>query len=213
MASTAKNRIVRTDNAGSVFPDATKLIDNTISFNQGDLLFLDTVAHLIKPLAADADTQNLLGISDITIVNGKLPSGYTTPVDASAGMSAVPGPLFGVEADMIAKAADVFVAGQEVFWDSASGNPQQVTSASPGTNARSVGVYQGAGYTAPAGGGKVRIKVFSRYPFPKAAAFVAQNTTAAATDLATSEALANSLQTTVNGLLTALKNAGIMVPA
>lgn len=45
------------------------------------------------------------------------------------------------------------------------------------------------------------------------AAVVAANATAAATDLATSEALANSLQTTVNNILTALKNAGLMATA
>ena len=45
------------------------------------------------------------------------------------------------------------------------------------------------------------------------AAFVAQITTPNATDLATAQALANQLKTTVNSTLTALKNAGLMAPS
>lgn len=44
------------------------------------------------------------------------------------------------------------------------------------------------------------------------AANVAQNATANGSDLATTQALANSLKTTVNAILTSLKNAGVMDP-
>lgn len=66
-------------------------------------------------------------------------------------------------------------------------------------------------------GGELNIETGGKLTFGSLqlapAAAQAANATAAATDLTTTEALANSLQTDFNALLTKLKAAGIMLSA
>jgi len=145
MATTPKNRIVRSVAPGSIFENAKPLVSSAISWNQGDLLYLDTVNHLLKPLDSDAHAATICGIARQTIVSGKPVSPYQgTAVDAAQAIEALAGPQHGVVAKMLLKAGDSFVPGGLVFY----GTDAQTVSSS-GTNL--VGVFQGPAITAAAG--------------------------------------------------------------
>lgn len=162
MATTSNNNIVRSPCPNSIFEAAKNGISSAVSWNQGDLLFLDTTAHLIKPIATEAtDALTFLGVARQSIVSGVLKSPYSgTAVDASQGASEIAGPAFGVEAQMQLKSGDSFVFGQKVYAVDAA--PQTVASADPGSHAY-VGIYVGPAVTAGASSfGAVRI--VSQYP-------------------------------------------------
>lgn len=143
MATTAKNRIVRSPRPGSAFESALKLIDSTITWNQGDLLYLDTTNHLIKAMASDTTGLTCLGIARQSIASGKPVSAYTgTAVDASQAIEDIAGPVYGVIANLKLKSGDIFVPGQSVFGTTTDA---QTVSAS-GTNA--IGLFQDAQITA-----------------------------------------------------------------
>lgn len=157
MATTPKNRITRSVAPYSLFESAKALISTAISFNQGDLLWLDTVNHLVKPVTADADAATFLGIARVTISSGVLVSPYQgTAVDAAVAISDVPGPQAGVIAKMKLKAGDSFVPGGAVYASSVDAQ----TVAATGTNA--IGKFQGAAITAVSGDeGEVMLKAYA----------------------------------------------------
>ena len=141
MATTAKNRIVRQVRPGSAFESAYNLIDSTISWNQGDLLYLDTTNHLIKAVASDTNGATILGIARNTISSGVAVGGYQG-LGTTQALADIAGPQYGVIANMKLKSGDVFVAGQTVY---ACSVDAQTVSAS-GTNG--IGIFQDAGLTA-----------------------------------------------------------------
>jgi len=141
--ATAKNRIVRSIAPKSVFAEAQPLVDSTVDYLQGDLLFLDS--GLIKPVTGDADGATILGIAPQTVVDGKPKAVYTgTAVDAAQAIEALPGPVYGVIAKLKLKTGDVFAAGNLVYC--VATDAQTVSSA--GINP--IGVFQGPGLTAGA---------------------------------------------------------------
>jgi hypothetical protein len=143
MATKAINNIVRSVRPGSVFESALNLISSAVSFNQGDLLYLDTTNHLIKPVTSDTDAARILGVARNTIVNGKLISSYTgTSVDAAQAIEGIAGPQYGVICLLKLKSGDSFVAGGDVY---ASTTDAQTVS-STGTN--KIGIFQDAAITA-----------------------------------------------------------------
>jgi hypothetical protein len=145
MPTTAKNRIVRQVAPKSMFESAKALIDSTISWNQGDLCYLDTTNHLIKALDSDAHAAEVIGIARQTLVSGRPKPVYTgTDVDAATAIEDIAGPQVGVIARLKLKAGDAFVAGGEVYY---GGDAQTVSST--GTNL--VGYFQDAGLTAVSG--------------------------------------------------------------
>lgn len=152
MATTAKNNIVRSVRPGSIFESALAVISSAVSFNQGDLLYLDTTNHLIKALDSDAHGANAMGISRATIVNGKLISPYSgTAVDASQAIADIAGPQYGVIALLNLKSGDSFVPGGSVYY---GGDAQTVSSV--GTNP--IGIFQDSAITAVSGStGKILI--------------------------------------------------------
>lgn len=144
MATTAKNRIVRSPRPGSNFESALSLVDSTVSFNQGDLLYLDTADHLLKAVTSDTDGATVQGIARNTVTNGKLVNPYSTAVDASQAIEDLGGPQYGIIASMKLKNGDTFVPGGFVY---ACSVDAQTVSAS-GTN--KVGIFQDAQVTAGA---------------------------------------------------------------
>lgn len=152
------NRIVRTVNKTSIFPDASALLNASNSWNQGDLLIYDATAKTIRKPTTEAECITFLGISEETIVAGKLAIPYTTDVDASRAASAVPGPVSGVVAKLQLKSGDSLTAGSQVYGDPVTGafNVQAA-----GT--KPIGVYQGAAVTAGAST-FVEVLLFHRYP-------------------------------------------------
>lgn len=149
MATTPKNNIVRSVRPGSIFESAKALISSAVSWNQGDLLYLDTTNHLIKPIATEStDSASFLGVARQTISSGKVVSPYQgTAVDAAQAIEDIAGPVFGVIANLQLKSGDVFVAGGKVY--AVDGAAQTVTSTAP-MSAAVVGVFQDAGVTAGA---------------------------------------------------------------
>lgn len=136
-----KNRITRTDNLSSVFADIKGMV-GTNTFDQGDLLFLDTSAHQVKRLTAETDSVTFLGISQCSIVSGKVADPIQgTAVDAAQGVPSLPGPVFGVVAKLVAKTGDAFTLGADIYADPASGNYHVM--AAGGMGAKIIGKYVG----------------------------------------------------------------------
>lgn len=150
-AGVALNRIFRSDARKSFFENAKAAISTAISWNQGDLLYLDTSAHLIKVVASTANAATFLGIADNTLISGKLQGPYTglTAVNAAEAIFSVTGPVFGVEATLKLKASDAFVTGGKVYLVE-GGDTQTVTSTDPGGDLF-IGFFQDAATTAAAG--------------------------------------------------------------
>lgn len=143
MPTVAKNRITRSVSPKSLFESAKALIDATVSFNQGDILFLD--GALIKPVAADADGASVLGVAQATIVLGKVVGPYAgLATSAAQAIEDIAGPVYGVIVRMKLKSGDVFGPGDAVY--ACAVDAQTVSSA--GTN--QIGIFQGATVTAGA---------------------------------------------------------------
>jgi len=153
------NSLARRVATKAVFPDIKALISSAISFNQGDLLWFDNAANLVKKVTAEADGATILGVAPVSIVSGKFPEVYNTDVDASVAITSTPGPEYGDVHFMVLKAGDAIVPGDLVYIDPANlGRGVSVT----GTKA--IGVYQGKALTAPTGGAEVEIMIGARFP-------------------------------------------------
>ena len=157
--STFSNTMKQDVSTRSIFPNARALIDSTITFTQGDLLYLDTTNHLIKKITAEAQSATFLGVAPVSVTLGKYASAYTTDVDASAAIPAIPGPQYGSTFDCLLKAGDTIHPGDLVYADPATaGNGVTVTA---GTE--SVGVYQGKTLTAASGGTHIEVLINQCY--------------------------------------------------
>ena len=163
--STANNNIVREICPNTLIADALPFLSSSVSFNQGDLLALDTTAHVLKALTGTAaDSGNLLGVAPVTIVSGKLKSSYQgTAVDAAESAVSISGPLFGVVASFTLKTGDTINPGQMVYQDAGgSADPQTVTVTLP-VGATAIGMYQGYAITSAPAGTKVQVLVGHNY--------------------------------------------------
>jgi hypothetical protein len=141
MATTPKNRIVRQVRPGSLFESALNVISTAVSWNQGDLIYLDTATKLLKPVTSDANCATFQGIAIQTIVSGVAVGPYAG-LGTTQAVSDISGPKYGVIANLKLKSGDVFLTGQDVY---GSAVDAQTVSAS-GTN--SIGKFQDAGLTA-----------------------------------------------------------------
>jgi len=156
------NATVRKVATNTVVADIQNLLASSISFNQGDLLFMDTTNHVVAKLVGETDGVTFLGIAAVTVVSGKLPASYVTDVDASVKTPAVPGPTFGDEFEVLLKSGDTVHGGDAVYADPASSS-RGVQAA--GT--KIIGVYtgaQGASVTGASGGTAIWCKLGARYP-------------------------------------------------
>lgn len=153
------NSLARRIATKSFTADASKFVDATISFNQGDLLMLDGADQLIKPLSAETDGEFFVGIAPITIVDGKYPSAYNTNVDASVKTPALAGPEYGDVHSVLIKAGEVLTPGCLLYADPVTG-PRNVQA----TGTKAVGVYEGAALTVPAGGATIEMLVGMVFP-------------------------------------------------
>ena len=144
MSTTAVNNIVRGGaQAKSRFPSALNLISSAISYNQGDLMYLDQTNHLIKALDSDAHGATFIGVAIQTVINGKLTSAYQgTSVDAAQAIEDVSGPVFDVVVNLKLKSGDAFTAGCAVYGTAVDAQ----TVSSTGTNL--IGYFQDAAITA-----------------------------------------------------------------
>lgn len=158
MATSPVNNIKRSVAPKTWFPSAKSLVDSSVSFNQGDLIAL--VSNKLKAVSSDGETATLLGVAKVTVVSGKLKSPYVTDVDASLGVSDVPGPEFGVVVELVANTGDAFNPGDLVY-PIASVDAQTVSSSS-NTGARTAcGRYQGAVIASATAGQKILVMLSS----------------------------------------------------
>jgi hypothetical protein len=155
----AKNRIVRSVSEKSIFPSATHVVSAAVSYAQGDLLVFDDTANLLKLPAAEGEGSTFVGIATETVSLGKLKSPYTTDVDASVGISEIPGPSYGVVAKLVLKTGDALNPGDLVYLDPVSGT-HHVQAA--GTKA--IGVYAGGIIASAVAGQEIEVLLGCRHP-------------------------------------------------
>jgi hypothetical protein len=153
------NRIVRTISGNTRFPSAVKDISASSTWNQGDLLIWDSSAHIIRLPVSEAEGASMLGISQQTLVAGKLPIPYVTDVDASRAITDIPGPQFGVVASLVLKTGDALNPGDLVYLNPADG-AYHVQAA--GTKA--IGLYAGAAIASAFAGQLIEVLVGCRFP-------------------------------------------------
>lgn len=163
MSTTAKNNIVRSDSAYSVIEDSANFL-GTLTANQGDLIALDTTAHVFKVIAADGDTTSFLGVMTQSVSGGKLLSAYVTSVDTSQGVTDIAGPVAGVTSSLILNTSDAFHPGDKVYPLGAAGGTQTVTSSSNTGARKPCGIYVGPTVASAAAGQTGIIKIIPQYP-------------------------------------------------
>lgn len=145
MATKAKNTIVRQVAPNSLFADLTNFVSSACTWNQGDILFFDTVNKIVKPVAADADGEKCVGVAVQSVVAGKPKAVYQgTAVDAAQAVEALAGPVFGVDVTLKLKNGDAFAPGDAVF--ATAVDAQTVSSA----GVQVIGVYVGPSIVAGA---------------------------------------------------------------
>jgi hypothetical protein len=151
------NNITRSVAPKSIFEDAQALLTSSVSFNQGDLLVLDTTNHVLKKPAAEAEGSTFLGVAIVSIVNGKIVSPYNTDVVASQAVQAIPGPKFGVIAKLVLKTGDSINPGDLVYLDPGTG-----TTGVTVTGTKAIGIYQGKALASVAAGTQIEVLVGAR---------------------------------------------------
>jgi hypothetical protein len=158
--SVAKNNIYRSVAPKSMFESAFPVLSTAVTYNQGDILYFDDSANLIKPIAASGDAATVLGVARQTVVSGKVASAYSTAVDAAQGISDVAGPVYGVVAFFTLKTSDAFNPGDKVY--PVTTDPQIVTSTDPG-NALHIGIFQDKAVASAAAGQTGNVLVGCRF--------------------------------------------------
>ena len=100
--------------------------DASFPIKQGELVYLDTTAHIIKPIASDANAATLAGVA-------LQPSHVSSNLDNSSAISAQKSVVVGskVVAFFKTKAADVYHHGDLVYFDTDA----QTVTVTAGTNA------------------------------------------------------------------------------
>jgi hypothetical protein len=152
------NNITREISPASIFEDAKPVISSATTFNQGDLLILDTSTHLIRLPVSDAECATFVGIARVAIVNGKKASPYQgTAVDAASAIVTIPGPVYGVIAKLTLKTGDAFNPGDLVYYGGAA---QTISS----TGTKAIGIYQGLAVASAVAGQIGEALVGHRFP-------------------------------------------------
>lgn len=159
MATTGKNTVTRSVAPKSLFESAINQISSACTWNQGDMLYFDTTAKILKPMDSEANGEFMCGIARQTIVSGKEVQPYTTLTNGAQAIADLAGPLYGVVAKLKLKSGDAFVAGQLVYAGPSDTDAQTVQTS--GTKA--VGLYQGAALTA-ASDSVGEVLIGARYP-------------------------------------------------
>lgn len=149
-ATTAKDRVFRSDAVKSLFEAGLAFVDTTITFKQGDHIYFDDATNLIKRCAATANAATYLGISPVSITLGILAGPYDGLTNVtSQAPSEFQGPMYGFTALSTLKTGDTFNPGDKVYL--ADGADSQTVSVTDPGDANYVGIYVGAATTAAAG--------------------------------------------------------------
>ncbi len=160
--------IVRSGPGSSVFEDGKAAVSQVAActWNQGDLICLDTTNHYLRPVASTADAASVVGLSDNQVVSGQLASPYQglTAVNAAQSGPGFVGPKYGVVASMKLKTGDAFVIGGLVYVADTF-DCQTVSSVDSLGSGYAVGVFQGPSAVASAAPGqRAQILIMARFP-------------------------------------------------
>lgn len=163
-ATASVDRITRGDVGQTLFQSGKSIVSSASTWVQGDLIYLDTSAHVLKAVAATGNAATFVGIADNAVTAGKLvgPYGSLTAVDAAQVTPDFVGPKFGVVAGMILKTSDAFAAGVKVYLVD-GGTTQTVTSTDP-SDGNYIGIFVDATVASAAAGQVGNVLIGSRYP-------------------------------------------------
>ncbi len=156
--SISQNTVVKSISPKSIFDDATNVLGDDTTFNQGDNLYFNNTTKKISGLAAESDADRYLGVARVKVVNGKLAQPYETASSSREARGGIPGPVYGVVAFFQLKNGDVLEAGADVYADPSSG-AQFVQD----TGTKPIGTYQGGAIT---GGTNTTVEVLIGARFP-----------------------------------------------
>lgn len=163
-ASTGKNRIYISSNPRTIFEDAKAVVSSASDWKQGDLLYFDDSANVIKSVTATGNAATFLGIADNSVTDGKLVGPYDglTAVDAAQAISSLKGPVAGVIAKLKLKASDAFNPGDKVYL--ADGQDSQTVSVTDPGDANYIGTFVDTAVASAASGQEAQIRLYSRFP-------------------------------------------------
>jgi hypothetical protein len=137
----------------------------TPTFNQGDLMCYDSSVPGIRAVTSTADGANILGISPVSVVAGKLAGPYDglTATNAAQAAQDFRGPISGFEASMKLNSGDAFTFGCKVYLVD-GGDTQTVTITDTLTSGYFVGYYTGPAFTPATAGLTGPIHLVARFP-------------------------------------------------
>ncbi len=151
------NAIIQGGPGKTVFESGKSVSSTASNWNQGDLVYLDTSAHVLKRVASTANAATIQGVADNVVTSGKLVGPYDglTAVDAAQVTPDFVGPKYGCVASLILKTSDAFNPGDKVYLIE-GGDSQTVSVTAAG--GESVGIYVGVAVASAAAGqrGSVR---------------------------------------------------------
>ena len=135
------------------------------TFNQGDFMCYDSTVPGIRAVTSTADAANILGISPVSVVGGKLSGPYDglTATNAAQAAQDFRGPIFGFEAGPKLKQGDAFTFGCKVYLVD-GGDTQTVTITDTLGAGNFVGYYTGPAITPATAGLTGPVHLIARFP-------------------------------------------------
>lgn len=162
MAGYGKDPIFRRVNRNTLAADISAAIGASTTFNAGDFLTFNLTTQTFGQFGAESDSQNMAGVSVISVTNGKAVNAYATDVDSSQSRSSCPGPEFGDEVFATLKAGDAVTPGTTLYYNAITGPPKNGVTVSVGTKA--IAMYFGPALTgAPTTGTVIPVKLLCNY--------------------------------------------------
>lgn len=168
-AATSAMRLTRGGStAKSLFEDGKAATTSSSTWNQGELICMDSSGHYLRRVAATTDADTLVGMSDNVIISGKLAGPYDglTAVDAAQVSPGFVGPKYGATAQVTLNTGDTVTPGAKLYLvDGADTATVSVTDGGgSGHTGSYVGIYLGSGVTSAAAGTQIPMLVGARWP-------------------------------------------------
>ncbi len=153
--------IVKDGPGRTMFESGKAVVSTASTWNQGDLVYLDTSAHVLKRVGSTADAATIQGVADNVVTAGKLAGPYDglTPTDAAQVTPDFAGPRYGVVAALVLKTSDAFNPGDKVYLVE-GGNSQTVSSTAAG--GEYVGIFVGAAIASAGAGSRGYVRIGQR---------------------------------------------------
>lgn len=157
------NTIVKSNQLKMLVDRIDHLVDSTTNFKKGDLLVFDNSTSKVKAISSESESINLIGISQVEVVNGKTKSAYLgTSVDDAQGGVGIVGAAFGVVAKLKLKSGESLNPGDLVYSDPSI--DAQTVKASGATGAEPIGIYWGNAITSTSNNTEIEVLIGARYP-------------------------------------------------